>query len=162
MRYIPFYKPSIPPSAEKMIKGILKSGWITTGKYTDEFERKFAETVNTKHTVAVSSGTAALHLAYLSSGLKRGDEVIVPSFTFCSTVNMIVNCGFKPIFCDIDEKTLCLDPADVRKRITEKTRGIVVVHFEGMPADLDAINSIAREFWHHDHRGCRSCFPDKV
>ena len=142
MKQIPFHKPHIDSKAQKLIAEVLKSGWLTTGVKVKEFEQKIADLLGLQHTLAVSSGTAALHLAYLTLDLKAGDEVIVPSFTFCSTINMIVHTGATPIFCDIDFKTLCLDPVDVKKKITKKTKAVVAVHFAGMPADLDKIGAI--------------------
>ena len=138
MKQIPFHRPHIGSKAQKLIAEVLKSGWLTTGVKVKEFEQKIADLLEVKHTLAVSSGTAALHLAYLTLGLKAGDEVIVPSFTFCSTINMIVHTGATPIFCDIDPETLCLDPVDVEKKITKKTKAVVVVHFAGMPYPISA------------------------
>ena len=145
MKNIPFHKPHIGRQAQKMISAILKSGWLTTGARVKEFEEGVLNLLGLKYTAAVSSGTAALHLAYLTLDLKAGDEVIVPSFTFCSTINMIVHTGATPIFCDIDSKTLCIDTTELAKKITDKTKAVVVVHFAGMPADLDKIGSICAE-----------------
>ncbi|MHB8870908.1 MAG: DegT/DnrJ/EryC1/StrS family aminotransferase [Candidatus Doudnabacteria bacterium] len=145
MRYIPFHKPNIPKKALKKIKEVLDSGWITTGKETVAFENSLSKLLGVNHAVAVSSGTAALHLAYLAAGIGSNDEVIVPSYTFCSTINTILHVGARPVFCDIEEDSLCLDPKDVEKKITAKTKAIVVVHFAGMPANLSAINKIARK-----------------
>lgn len=142
---VPFSRPHLPRSILQKLSKVLESGWITTGPKTKEFENEFGKLVNSKFNIAVSSCTAALHLAYLVIDLKPGDEVIVPSFTFCSTVNMIVHTGATPVFCDIDESTLCLDPKDVVKKITSKTKAIVVVHFAGMPADMDQLNKIAKD-----------------
>jgi len=141
--FIPFYVPHIPQSTYKAITEVLKSGWITTGPKVKIFEKRFGRTINSKSNIAVSSCTAALHLAYLAHKLDAGDEVIVPSFTFCSTINTIIQVGATPVFCDIDEQTLCIDPKDIEKKITKKTKAIIVVHYAGMPADLDTINNIA-------------------
>lgn len=146
MNYIPFHRPHIPQSTYREVNAVLKSGWLTTGPKVKDFEKLFGQTINSKKNIAVSSCTSALHLAYLANKIGPGDEVIVPSFTFCSTINTLLHVGAIPIFCDIDEKTLCLDPNDVKKRITNKTKAIVVVHFAGMPADMDIINSIANKY----------------
>lgn len=146
MDYIPFHKPHLPYSTFKAVQDVLRSGWITTGPHVKKFEAQFNETVGTVHAIALSSCTAALHLACLAHAFGPGDEIIVPSYTFCSTVNTIVHTGAKPIFCDIDEKTFCIDPDDIEKKITKKTKGIVVVHFAGMPADLDRINRLAQKY----------------
>lgn len=145
MKYIPFHKPNIPDSVLQDLKRVIDSGWITTGNQVQLLEKSVAKIIGAKYAVAVSSGTAALHLAYLVAGIRRGDEVIVPSYTFCSTLNTILHTGAKPVFCDIQEDTLGLDPKDVEKRITNKTKAIVVVHFAGMPANLDEINRLARK-----------------
>ena len=144
-RDIPFSRPHITQSTLGEINKVLCSGWITTGPKSREFEQKFCETLGVKYSVAVSSCTAALHLAYVISDFGPGDEIIVPSFTFCSTINMLVHLGAKPVFCDISEDTLCLDPSDVESRITSKTKAIVVVHFAGKPAPMDEITKIARK-----------------
>lgn len=143
-REIAFSKPHIPLSTSGEIGKVLESGWITTGPKAKEFEKKFCELVNVENGIAVNSCTAALHLAYIGSGLKSGDEVIVPSFTFCSTINMLIHLGVKPVFCDIRAETLCLDPVDVESRITSRTRAIVVVHFAGKPAPMKEITDTAR------------------
>lgn len=146
MGYIPFHKPHLPKTTISQIKRVLDSGWITTGPQTKKFEQEFQSLVQAKNCVAVSSCTAALHLSYLAVGLKVGDEVIVPSFTFCSAINAIIHTGATPVFCDIKEDTLCVDPEDVLKKITKSTKAIVVVHYAGMPADMDAINKIAKKY----------------
>ncbi|RJQ27829.1 DegT/DnrJ/EryC1/StrS family aminotransferase [Candidatus Parcubacteria bacterium] len=145
MTYIPFHKPHLPNSTYPAVKKVFDSGWLTTGPNVKIFENKFTEVIKSQHAIAVSSCTAALHLAYLAHKFSPGDEIIVPSYTFVSTVNAIVHAGAKPVFCDIDENTLCIDPVDIEKRITKKTKGIVVVHFAGMPADMDKINNIANK-----------------
>lgn len=144
-KYIPFYVPHIPKSTLNAIKEAIDSGWITTGPRTVEFEREFGKVIGSKENITVSSCTAALHLSYLAHKLGVGDEVIVPSFTFCSTINTIMQVGATPIFCDIDEKTLCADPKDIERKITKKTKAIVVVHYSGMPVDMDIVNYIAKK-----------------
>lgn len=146
MKYIPFHKPHLPKTTYLAVKKILNSGWLTTGPNVKKFEEKFKEVIKSRHTIAVSSCTAALHLAYLAHKFGPGDEVIVPSYTFVSTINAIVHAGAKPVFCEIDENTLCVNPIDVEKRITKRTKGIVVVHFAGMPTDMDKINNIANKY----------------
>jgi perosamine synthetase len=108
------------------------------------FEQQFARATNTKYALAVNSGTAALHSAYFAVGVKPGSEVIVPGYTFFATAAPILQCGGRPVFCDIDERTLLADADDVERRITEKTRAICVVHLWGNPAPLDRFVEIAR------------------
>lgn len=144
MKYIPFYIPHIPKTTYKEIKKVIDSGWITTGPKVKAFEDQFGQVIKSEYNIAVSSCTAALHLAYLAHHLGPGDEVIVPSFTFCSTVNMIVQVGATPIFCDIDENIFCANPESIQKLITARTKAIVVVHYAGMPANLEEINRLAK------------------
>ena len=146
MAYIPFHKPHLPNTTYPAIKKVLNSGWLTTGPRVTIFEDRFKEIVKSKQAIAVSSCTAALHLAYLANKFGPGDEVIVPSYTFVSTINTIMHTGAKPVFCEIDESTLCANPTDLEKRITKKTKGIVIVHFAGMPTDMDSINNLAKKY----------------
>lgn len=143
---IPFHKPHLPKKAIEEVVKTLESGWLTTGPKVQEFEHQFSQTVGARYSLAVSSCTAALHLAYMVNGISQGDEVIVPSFTFCSTINTLIHIGATPVFCDIERETLCLDPNDIERKITNKTKAIVVVHYAGMPANLDRINLIAKKY----------------
>jgi dTDP-4-amino-4,6-dideoxygalactose transaminase len=140
---LPFSRPSIGEEEIREVTEVLRSGWITTGPRTVQFEKDFAAYVGAKHALALVSGTAALHCAYWALDLKRGDEIICPSLTWPATANMAVALGAKVVFADIDRDTRQIDPADVAKRITKKTRAIVPVHFAGAPADLDALQEIA-------------------
>ena len=141
---IPFHSPHLNVSTRRLVNEVIKSGWLTTGSKVAAFEDGVKELLDLKHALAVSSGTAALHLAYMLLDLKPGDEVIVPSLTFCSTINMIVHIGATPVFCDIDEKTLCVDPKDVQRKITKRTKAVVIVHFAGMPCDISALEKICK------------------
>ncbi len=123
----------------------LKSDWITQGPKVDEFERKIAEYCHGKYAVAVSSGTAALHAACAVAGISNGDEAITTPITFAATANAIAYCGGKPIFADIRDDTLNIDPVEIRRRISPRTKAILPVDFAGHPADLDEITAIARE-----------------
>ena len=124
---------------------ILKSDWITQGPKVDEFERGVAEYCGAKYAVAVSSGTAALHAACAVAGISEGDEAITTPNTFAATANAIVYCSGKPVFADIREDTLNIDPEEIRKRLSPRTRAILPVDFAGHPADLDEIKAIAEE-----------------
>lgn len=123
----------------------LKSGWLSTGPRTKQFEREFAEYVGAAHAVATNSCTAAMHLALLASGIGPGDEVIVPSMTFAATANVVEHVGARPVFADSLPDGFNIDPADIRNRITSRTRALVVVHFAGLPCPMDEISAIARE-----------------
>lgn len=142
---IPFHKPTLNRNTKKLLEKVIDSGWLTTGEQVKDFEKGIGQLLGLENALAVSSCTAALHLAYIALGLKKGDEVIVPSFTFCSTINTIIHTGATPVFCDIDERTLCLDPMDVSRKITAKTKAVVIVHFAGMPADIGAIKKICKK-----------------
>jgi dTDP-4-amino-4,6-dideoxygalactose transaminase len=128
----------------------LRSGWLTMGPRVQAFEQRFAEYVGVEHAVAVSSGTAALHLAALAAGVGPGDEVIVPNLTFVASAAAPRYCGAKPILCDsLGSHDLNLDPDDVRARITARTRAVVAVHFMGYAADVEALRVLCDE---HDLR----------
>ena len=143
VRQVPFHRPSFDERELKAIEGVLRSGWITTGEKTREFERRFAEYVGASHAVAVNSCTAGLHLALAAEGIGAGDEVITTPYTFVATVETICYLGARPVFVDVDPKTRNIDPAAIEAKITPRTRMIVPVHIAGLPADLDAIHAIA-------------------
>lgn len=124
---------------------VLTSDFLTTGPKIQEFEEEFAEYVGAKYAVAVSNGTAALHIACLAAGIGEGDEVITSPITFAASANCVLYCGGKPVFADIDSKTYNLSVEDIRKKITDKTKAIIPVHYTGQACDMDAIMKIARE-----------------
>jgi perosamine synthetase len=130
------------------IKSVIQSGVLTSaayqaGQYVQEFERIFSNFVNTKYAVAVNSGTASLQAALYALGIKSGDEVLVPSFTFVATANSIVSVGAKPVFVDIRRDNFTMEPEDLRKKITKKTKAIIPVHLYGYIAYMDEISEIA-------------------
>jgi dTDP-4-amino-4,6-dideoxygalactose transaminase len=119
---------------------VLRSGWLTMGPRTAAFEEAFAAQLGARHAVAVSSCTAALHLAYLGAGVEPGDEVIVPSFTFAATANAVLYCGATPVFAEIvSRERPYLDVEDVERRITPRTKAVCVVHYAGYPAAVDRL-----------------------
>ncbi|MFA4833310.1 MAG: UDP-4-amino-4,6-dideoxy-N-acetyl-beta-L-altrosamine transaminase [Patescibacteria group bacterium] len=130
---------------DEVIK-VLKSDWLTQGPKVLEFERALAKYGGAKYAVAVTNGTSALHLAYLASGLKPGDEVITTPNTFVATTNMLLAIGAKPIFCDIREDSYNIDEKKIEKLITAKTRAIVPVHFSGQPCEMEKIKKIAKKY----------------
>ena len=144
---IPFGTISVTEKSKRLINEILESNRLSSGKYVREFEKKFAELVGTKEAVAVGTGTDAdaLALAVLYDfDAKRGDEIIVPALSFVATGNAVLQTGFIPVFVDVDRKTLNIDPEKIEEKITAKTKGIMPVHLMGKPADMDAINVIAK------------------
>lgn len=145
---VPFGTISITQESRDLINKVLDSGRVSNGKYVREFEEKFAQLVNAKEAVAVSSGTDAdtLALAVLYDfGVERGDEVIVPALSFVATGNAVLHAGFKPVFVDIEKDTLNINPNLIEKEITQKTRAIMPVHLMGKPAKMDIINKIAKK-----------------
>ncbi|HXQ37012.1 MAG TPA: DegT/DnrJ/EryC1/StrS family aminotransferase [Anaerolineales bacterium] len=128
------------------VEKVLKSRWLTMGKVTQEFEASFAAHVQSRHAIAVTNATAALHLACLALGLGPGDEVIVPSLTFVATANAVRYVGATPVFADIASyDNLNISPEAITALITTKTRAIIVVHYSGYPCDMEAILSIAKQ-----------------
>jgi len=125
---------------------VLKSDWLTTGPKVRELERVFAQTVQAKEAVAVSSGTAALHAAAYALGIGAGDEVIIPAMTFAASANCVVYQGGTPIFCDVDPSTLLIDPYQVEKLVTPRTKAIVAVDYAGQPCDYDALRKITQKY----------------
>lgn len=127
----------------RAVERVLKSGWLRAGPVTDDFEARFTRAAGARHAVAVSSGTAALFLAYKVL-LAPGDEVIVPDFTFAATAAMAEAVGARAVFADVDPRTFTLDPRDAERRITPRTRALVPVHLFGHPADVSALLKLAR------------------
>jgi len=142
--FIPIAKVELADEDIDAAVEVLRSGSLVQGRRTREFEEAFAAHVGSKHAIAVSSGTAALHVAYLA-GLAEGDEVLVPSFSHISTASMACFAGCRPVFCDIDPRTFTLSVDDARARLTAKTRAIAPVHLFGNACDMDDIIGLASE-----------------
>ena len=142
---IPVTKPYFDKEEEKAVIEALRSGWIVQGPKVEEFENQIAQYLKVKYAVATSSCTTSLHLALLLAGIGPGDEVIVPSLTFIATANSILYTGATPVFADIDPQTFNIDPQDVAKKITKKTKGIIAVHQIGLSADIDGIQNVINE-----------------
>ncbi|MDR1633781.1 MAG: DegT/DnrJ/EryC1/StrS family aminotransferase [Bifidobacteriaceae bacterium] len=143
--FIPPAKPIIGAEERAAVDRVLRSGMIAQGPEVAAFEQEFAaELVPGRECVAVSSGTAGLHLGLLAAGIGPGDEVIVPSFTFAATANSVALTGAAPVFADIDPDYFCLDPAAVEAAITPRTKAIMPVHLYGQPADMAALGQIAQ------------------
>jgi perosamine synthetase len=143
---IPVSEPVIGREELKNVVNAVKSGWISSkGEYIDIFESEIAKLCNTKHAVSVMNGTAALHLALASLGIKKGDEVIVPAFTMIATTNAVVYTGATPVFIDSDTETWNIDIKKIEENITEKTKAIIPVHIFGQPCDMDPITEMAKK-----------------
>lgn len=120
---------------------VLESGWLTQGPKVAEFERNFAQLHRARHALAITSCTTGLHLVLAALGIGPGDEVIVPAFTWVSTANAVVYCGATPVLADVDSTTFNLDPNDLAKRVTSRTKAVIAVHLFGLCADVDAIRA---------------------
>jgi dTDP-4-amino-4,6-dideoxygalactose transaminase len=142
---IPLARPWFDEADERAVVETLRSGWVGQGPKVATFERRFAKYTGSPYATAVSSCTAALHLAALAAGWGPGDEVLVPAFTWISTPNAAEYTGATPVFCDVDPVTLNLDPEDARRRVTDRTRGIIPVHLFGLAADMISFLALARE-----------------
>lgn len=142
-RNIPISLPVTGEEEWQATREPLMTGWLTSGPKVREFEQLFAQRHQVKHALAVTSATTALHLSLVALGIQPGDEVIVPAFTWISTANVVEYCGARVVFVDINPKTFNLDPGDLRRRITPRTRAIIPVHLFGLCADMTAIRSIA-------------------
>lgn len=142
---IPYGKQTIEQDDIQAVVDVLKSGFLTTGPQIAEFEQTVADYVGAKYAVAISNGTSALHAACFAAGIRPGDEVITTPLTFAASANCVLYCGGTPVFADVDPKTYNIDPEDIRRKITDRTKAIIAVHLAGQPCDMDAIHSIARE-----------------
>ncbi|HEX4484118.1 MAG TPA: DegT/DnrJ/EryC1/StrS aminotransferase family protein [Solirubrobacteraceae bacterium] len=140
---LPLFDLRLEPQDLEAVAETLRSGWLTLGPRTAAFEEAFAEHLGVRHAIAVSSCTAALHLAYLAAGVGPGDEVIVPSFTFAATAAAALYCGATPVFAEIvSRERPSLDPADVERKITPRTKAVCVVHYAGYAAAADRLKEL--------------------
>lgn len=143
--YMPYGRQTIDESDIQAVINVLKGEYLTTGPYVKEFEDRIAKYVGAKYAVAVSNGTAALHMACYAAGIKEGDEVIVSPITFAATANAVLYCGGTPVFVDVDPLTYNIDPKKIEDKITIKTKAIIPVDFSGQSVDMDMIKEIAQK-----------------
>lgn len=143
--FLPFAKPDLGEAEVEAVSEVIRSGWLTTGPRTREFEERFAEYVGAKHAIAVNSATAALHLALEAIGLQASDEVIVPTMTFAATAEVVRYFNATPVLVDMQATTFNLDPEQVAAHVTPRTKAIMPVHVGGQAADLDEIHAIAKQ-----------------
>ncbi|MGN0153924.1 MAG: UDP-4-amino-4,6-dideoxy-N-acetyl-beta-L-altrosamine transaminase [Lachnospiraceae bacterium] len=143
--FIPYGRQSIDEKDIQAVVDVLRSDYLTTGPKVTEFEKAVADYVGAKYAVAVSNGTAALHIACLAAGIREGDEVITSPITFAASANCVLYCGGTPVFADIKPDTYNIDPEDIERKITPRTKAIIPVHYTGQPCEMDAISEIAKK-----------------
>jgi perosamine synthetase len=146
-RMLPYGRQAIDDDDVRAVVEVLRSDWLTTGPKVAEFEEAFAAKVGAHHAVSFTSGTAALHAAAWAAGLKQGDQAITTPMTFCATANCVLYCGAQPVFADVEPDTLLIDPEEVARAITPRTRALLPVDYAGHPAALDALMELAQK--HH-------------
>jgi dTDP-4-amino-4,6-dideoxygalactose transaminase len=140
---IPFHRAAVGEEEAQAVAEVIRGGWMTMGPKTFEFEKEFAKYLGVDHAIAVSTGTAALHLALEASGVRAGDEVILPTTTFTATAEAVSYLGALPVLADIDPVTMNVDVADASRRITPRTKAIIPVHLAGLPCEMDDILNLA-------------------
>ena len=144
-KMIPYGRQTIEEDDIQAVVDVLRSDYLTTGPKIAEFEKMVADYVGAKYAVAISNGTSALHAACFAAGIQAGDEVITTPLTFAASANCVLYCGGTPVFADVNPKTYNIDPEDIRRKITNKTKAIIAVHLAGQPCDMDEIHKIAKE-----------------
>lgn len=145
-KFIPVAVPHFAGNEKKYVDDCMDTTWISSaGRYVTEFEKQYAEFMGMKEAISCSNGTVALHVPLVALGLKPGDEIIVPSFTYIATANAVRYCGATPVFADCLPDTWNIDPEDIKRKITPKTKGIIPVHLYGNPCDMEPIMEIAKE-----------------
>ena len=142
---LPLFKPSIGDEEINEVVSTLKSGWLTTGPKTKKFEDDFSKYTGAKHSIGVMNCTVGLFMSLAASKIASGSEVITTPLTWCATANVIEHSNLKAVFADVDKKTGCIDPNEIGKRISEKTKAVIPVHFAGQPCDIDPIMEIAEK-----------------
>ena len=143
---IPLSRPLVGRSELNAVREVFQSGWLGMGKQVFEFEDYLRKLFKRKYVIAVSTGTNAIHIALDAIGIKKGDEVIVPSMTFAGSIQPIVMCGAKPVFCDVEKNTLNTSLELIEKKITRKTKAVIVVHNGGLPCNMDRILGLKKKY----------------
>src|SRR5713101_1085535 len=145
MDRIPVAQPKLAGNERQYVLDCIETSWISSvGKYIVAFEEKFARFCNVEHAIATNNGTTALHLALVALGLQPGDEVLVPTVTYIATANAVRYCHAKPVLVDVCHDTMAINPAELERKITAKTKGIIPVHLYGHPAEMGPINDVAK------------------
>lgn len=144
--FLPFSRPAMGCEELDAVAEVLRSGWITTGPKNQQLEQAFCQLTGNQHAIAVSSATAGMHVTLMALGIQAGDEVITPSLTWVSTLNMIALLGATPVMIDVDRDTLMVTPELIEAAITPRTKAIIPVHYAGAPADIDAIHALGKRY----------------
>ncbi|EMB4322544.1 UDP-4-amino-4-deoxy-L-arabinose aminotransferase [Pluralibacter gergoviae] len=144
--FLPFSRPALGAEEIAAVTEVLQSGWITTGPKNQALEKAFCDLTGNQHAIAVSSATGGMHVTLMALGVQRGDEVITPSLTWVSTLNMIALLGAEPVMIDVDRDTLLVTPEAIEAAITPRTKAIIPVHYAGAPVDIDAIRAIGERY----------------
>ena len=155
MKIIPFSSPDINEQDIESVAKVIKSGWLTHGKYTKLFEEEFKKFTKIKYAVTVSSCTAGLHLSCLASGFKKGDEVIIPAMTHTATAHAVEYTGAKAVFADIELPSGNLSLNKIISKVTKKTKGIIVVHMAGYPCEMTKIKKFCKKKKNYSFRRLR-------
>jgi len=144
--FLPFSRPALGAEEIAAVTEVLQSGWITTGPKNQALEKAFCDLTGNQHAIAVSSATGGMHVTLMALGIQQGDEVITPSLTWVSTLNMIALLGAEPVMIDVDRDTLLVTPEAIEAAITPRTKAIIPVHYAGAPVDIDAIHAIGERY----------------
>ncbi|HDS1236118.1 UDP-4-amino-4-deoxy-L-arabinose aminotransferase [Pluralibacter gergoviae] len=144
--FLPFSRPALGAEEIAAVTEVLQSGWITTGPKNQALEKAFCDLTGNQHAIAVSSATGGMHVTLMALGIQQGDEVITPSLTWVSTLNMIALLGAEPVMIDVDRDTLLVTPEAIEAAITPRTKAIIPVHYAGAPVDIDAIRVIGERY----------------
>jgi len=158
---IPFFIPWITEKDKKCVNRALNQRWLTNGPHLNKFEEKISRFIGTKYALGVSSATHGLHLTLRSLGIGTNDEIIVPTFTFAATSDVVSYCGAKPILADVDLETFNILPSEISKKITKKTKAIIVVHYGGQACDMDEILKLAKKHGLHIIEDCAHALGSK-
>ncbi|HDS1152521.1 TPA: UDP-4-amino-4-deoxy-L-arabinose aminotransferase [Pluralibacter gergoviae] len=144
--FLPFSRPALGAEEIAAVTEVLQSGWITTGPKNQALEKAFCDLTGNQHAIAVSSATGGMHVTLMALGIQQGDEVITPSLTWVSTLNMIALLGAEPVMIDVDRDTLLVTPEAIEAAITPRTKAIIPVHYAGAPVDIDSIRAIGERY----------------
>ena len=142
---IPYFLPWITQEDKKMVQKAMEQRWLTNGPFLKRFEKNLAKFIGSKYGIGVGSATHALHLSMRALGIRKDDEVIVPTFTFVATANAVKYCNAKPVLADVDPQTFNILPSEIQKKVNKKTKAIIVVHYGGQACDMKEILRISKQ-----------------